>query len=230
MKHEPIDSANSKEKKVRIHVAPWSAVLSRAAIALVVLALALGPFAQAATAAPPVRENVATAVAGTFKTDCPAGSEQCTDTSLLLFVTDGAAQSCLDIYRYNPSVGLLGRDSGCAPVAAGGFAFDTKDLARAALSPTTISMQTYVCDAGLCQPSGQPENTVVAATFTGVGDIGTFRANSKSTFGSCTMYFVGKGSSRAADASVTIDGQPLDPPGFLSASTQKTKVICRLTN
>jgi hypothetical protein len=212
---------------VGIHVALRSAVSSKAAIALVVVALALGPFALGAGAAPPVRENLATAVAGTFKTDCPVGADQCTDTSLLLFVTDGAAQACLDIYSYTPLVGLLGYESGCAPVPAGGYFFDTKYLSEAAFSSITIAMQGYVCDAGLCQPSGQPASKVVAATFTGVGDVSTFRANSKSTFGNCTMYFVGKGSSREADASVTIDGQPLDPPGFLSASTQKSKVICR---
>lgn len=197
-------------------------------IAIIVLALALGPFAGSAAAAPPIHENIATAVAGTFKTDCPIGADQCTDTSLLLFVDDRTARVCLDIYTYDPSVGLLGYETGCAPVPEGRFNYDTKSLSGASVSATTISLQEFVCGAGPCQPSGRADrNTVVAATFTGIGPVNTFRANSKSTFGNCTMYFVGKGSSREAVASVTIDGQPLDPPGFLSTSSQKSKVICR---
>jgi hypothetical protein len=204
-----------------------SALASRVAIAVVAVALALGPFAQKAAAAPAVHENFANAVAGTFKTDCPAGTNQCTDTSVVLLVTQGAARICLDIYTYVPTGGLLGYETGCGPVAAGGSTFDAKSLSGAAFSATTISMQRFACSAGLCEPTGTPRNTVVSGTFTGVGDISTFRANSKQTFGNCTMYFVGKGSSRQADASVTIDGRPLDPPGFLSYSTQKSKVVCR---
>jgi hypothetical protein len=200
-------------------------------VAIVVLALAflaLGPLAGSAAAAPPLRENFATAAAGTFKTDCPAGADRCTDTSVLLFVDSGSARACLDIYTYNPSVGLLSYETGCAPVPEGSFTYDTKSLSGAAFSATTIQLQELVCDAGFCQPSGRPDRSaVVAATFTGIGEVSTFRANSKSTFGNCTMYFVGKGSSREAVATVTIDGQPLDPPGFLSVSSQKSKVICR---
>jgi hypothetical protein len=40
------------------------------------------------------------------------------------------------------------------------------------------------------------------------------------------MYFVGKGSSREAAATLTIDGRLLDAPGSLFASTQKIKVLC----
>ena len=40
------------------------------------------------------------------------------------------------------------------------------------------------------------------------------------------MYFVGKGSSREATATLTIDSQSLDALGSLFTSTQKTKVLC----
>ena len=201
----------------------------RAAIVVLALTfLALGPLAGSAAAAPPIREHFATAVAGTFKTDCPVGADRCTDTALQLFVEDGAAQACLAIYTYSLAVGLLSSETGCAPVPEGSFTYDIKSLSGAAFTATTIQLQELVCDAGLCQPSGRPDrNSVVAATFTGIGPVSTFRGNSKSTFGNCTMYFVGKGSSREAVASVTIDGQPLDPPGFLSMSSQKSKIICR---
>lgn len=221
-------SAKKKEKNVGIPVGLKSAVSSRAAVAVIAVALALGPFAQSAAAAPPVRENLATAVAGAFKTDCPAGTDQCTDTQVLLFVSDGTARACLDIYTYGMATGPVGYETGCAPLSAGGFSYDTKSLSGAAFPATTIAMQEFVCGAGLCEPSGRLDrNTIVAATYTGVGLVSSFRANSKSTFGNCTMYFVGKGSSREATASVTIDGQPLDLPGFLSTSSQKSKVICR---
>jgi hypothetical protein len=210
-------AAAKKEKKMRVAI-----------VVLALAFLALGPLAGSAAAAPPLRENFATAAAGTFKTDCPAGADRCTDTSVLLFVDSGSARACLDIYTYNPSVGLLSYETGCAPVPEGSFTYDTKSLSGAAFSATTIQLQELVCDAGFCQPSGRPDRSaVVAATFTGIGEVSTFRANSKSTFGNCTMYFVGKGSSREAVATVTIDGQPLDPPGFLSVSSQKSKVICR---
>ena len=205
------------------HIRPRLAIT----IAIIAMALALRPFAQSAWAAPPIRENFANTVAGTQKTECLAGTDQCIDTSVVLFVDDGAARVCLDIYTYIPTGGLLGYETGCAPVGPGGSTFDVKSLSGAAFSATAISLQRYVCGAGLCEPTGTPRSAVVSGTFTGIGELSTFRANSKQTFGNCTMYFVGKGSSRQADASVTIDGQPLDPPGFLSASSQKTKVICR---
>ncbi len=217
-----------KENNVGIPAALWSRASSRFPIAIIAVALALGPLAGSAAAAPPVREHTATAVAGTFATDCPVGAVRCTDTALVLFIDGRAARACLDIYTYNPLGGLLAHETGCAPVPEGRFTYDTKSLSGAAFSATTIQMQELVCDAGFCQPSGRPDrSTVVAATFTGVGEVSTFRHNSKSTYKNCTIYFVGRGSSREAVARATIDGQTLDAPGFLSASTQKFKVICR---
>jgi hypothetical protein len=40
------------------------------------------------------------------------------------------------------------------------------------------------------------------------------------------MYFVGKGTSREASATLSIGTQSLDALGSLFTSTQKTKVIC----
>ena len=59
-----------------------------------------------------------------------------------------------------------------------------------------------------------------------MGDLITFRSNGKSSFGGCSMYFVGKGSEREATATLTIDGQSLAATGYLAASTQKIKVLC----
>ena len=199
-------------------------------LAVIVLALALGPLAGSAAAAPPVREHTATAVAGTFITDCPPGADRCTDTALMLFVDGRLARACLDIYTYDPTAGrLLTHETGCSSVTEGRFTYDTKSLSGAAFSATTIQMQELVCDSSLvCQPSGRPDRSVVvAATYTGVGEVSTFRANRKSTYKNCTMYFNGKGSSREAAASATIDGETHEAPGFLNASTQKFRVLCR---
>lgn len=215
--------AKKKEKNVAIH-----GISSRASIAIFALALTLGPLAQGAVAAPPIREHAATSAAIAFNTECPIGGVQCTDTQVLLLVSDGTARVCLDIFTYSMSTGPVGYETGCAPLSPGAFAYDTKNLTGASFSATTVAMQEFACGAGLCQPSGRADrNTVIAATYTGVGLISSFRANSKSTFGTCTMYFVGKGSSREAAASVTIDGQAVGLPGFLSNSAQKSKVICR---
>lgn len=199
----------------------------RTALAVIALAfLAIGPHAASAAAAPPVRDSFA--MAGMFATDCAVDSDRCTDTSVLLFVDDGAARACLDIYTYDPAAGLLSHETGCAAVPEGRFTYDTKSLSGASFAATTITLLHLVCDPTGCQPSGSPDRTVtVAATYTGVGEVSAFRANSKSTYKNCTIYFVGKGSQRDAEASATIDGQSLTSFGFLSTSTQKSKVICR---
>jgi hypothetical protein len=222
----PISTATKKEKEMGIQERMAVAFSSRAAVGIIAVALILGPFAQGAMAAPPIQESMASNVAVAFRTDC--GTDQCTDTQVLLMVSDGTARACLDIVTYGMTTGLVGYETGCATLAGGGFSYDAKNLSGAAFPVTTIVMQEFVCGAGLCEPSGRPDRTTtVAASYTGVGLVSTFRANSKSTFGNCTMYFIGKGSSRQAEATVTIATQRLDLPGFLSTSSQKSKVICR---
>ena len=84
----------------------------------------------------------------------------------------------------------------------------------------------FTCDTAGCVPTGTTRVARVSATYTGVGVVNTFRANSKSTFGGCTMYFVGKGASREATAALTIGTESLDALASLFTSTQKTKVVC----
>lgn len=226
MTERPSGTAIKKEKEMRIQEGPTRAVSSKAAAGIIAVALMLGPFAQEAMAAPPIRESMASEVAATFTSEC--GIDQCTDTQVLLIVSDGTARACLDIVTYGMTTGVVGYETGCTTLAAGGFTYDAKNLSGAAFPTTTIVMQEFVCGAGLCELSGRPDRTTtVAESYTGVGPISTFRANSKSTFGNCTMYFGGKGSSRQAEASVAIGTQRLDLPGFLSTSSQKSKVICK---
>ena len=120
---------------------------------------------------------------------------------------------------------MLGGTALAAP-PVGRDHIDTKDLAGAALSPIDITLQAFTCDTAGCVPTGTTRVAHVSATYNGVGVVNTFRANSKSTLGGCTMYFVGKGSSREATAALIIGTESLDALGSLFTSTQKIKVLC----
>ena len=210
---------------------PTSNRMRRAVIAVATGALALAMLGGNALAAPPVvREHAASTSAGAANVVCEG--TVCTSTSVFAFVNspDGPSQTCLDITSYDKAgpTGfiLLGYETGCAPLAQDALIIDTKGLASAALAPTDITVQTFSCDVTACTPTGGTRTVRVSATYTGVGDLNTFRSNGKSTFGGCTMYFGGKGSSRQATAMLTIDGQSLDAAGTLGTSTQKIKVLC----
>jgi hypothetical protein len=196
------------------------------AIAATVVAFAM--LGGSALAAPPVVRDHITST-GAFAANNVCVGTLCTSTSVFVVVNsgDGPTQACLDITRYDSTAGfaVLGYETGCAPLSEGAFAIDTKGLASAALSQIDITLEAFACNASGCQPTGT-RTARVSATYTGIGDIGTFRSNSKSTFGGCAMYFVGKGSSREATATLTIDGQSLEAAGSLVASTQKIKVLC----
>jgi hypothetical protein len=203
-------------------------VLRKAASAIAAAAVAFAMLAGSALAAPPlVRDHVTST--GAFAANNVCVGTLCTSTSVFVVVNsgDGPTQACLDIARYESAAGfaLLGYETGCAPLTEGAFTIDTKDLTSAALSQIDITLQAFTCDASACQPTGT-RTARVSATYIGVGEVGTFRSNSKSTFGGCAMYFVGKGSSREATATLTIDGQSLEAAGSLVASTQKIKVLC----
>jgi hypothetical protein len=140
------------------------------------------------------------------------------------------SQACLDIARFETTgpTGFvpLGFETGCvSPLADGDFSIDTKSLATAGLSQVGIPVQSFTCNETGCSPTGT-RTAQVSATYTGVGDPSSFRANSKTTFGGCTMYFVGKGISRDATATLTVDSQSLGALGSLFASTQKIKALC----
>lgn len=208
---------------------PTPKAIRRTASAIVATAVAFAMLGSSALAAPPVaRDHIASTGASAGSYVC-AGSV-CTATSVLAIVNspDGPTQACLDIWRYQ-QIGTssvpLGYETGCAPLAQTSFSIDTKGLTAASLGPTEIPVQAFSCDSTGCNPTGA-RTAVVSATFTGVGGLATFRANSKSTFGGCTMYFVGKGSSSEAVATLIVDGRSLDAFASLFTSTQKIKVLC----
>lgn len=215
---------------MRVHL-PTPSVIRRTVSAVAAGALAFAMLGGSALAAPPVvRDRIASSSAGAAYVVCDGSV--CTATSVFAFVNspDGPSEECLDVTRYATTgptgFVLLGYERGCTPLAEGGLSIDTRGLASAALAPVDITMQAFTCDPTACTPTGAPRIAHVGATYTGVGDISTFRSNGKSTFGGCTMYFGGRGSSRDATATLTIDGQSLAALGSLSTSAQKIKVLC----
>jgi hypothetical protein len=213
---------------MRVHL-PTPHVVRRAVSAVAATAVAFALLGSAALAAPPaVRDHTVSSGAGAGNLICVGTI--CTATSVFAVVNspDGPSQACLDISRYEQlgtNFLLLGFETGCAPLEPSSFTIDTKGLTEATLSTIEIPVQAVTCDSTGCNPTST-RIAVVSATYAGVGDLATFRSNSKSTFGGCSMYFVGKGSSREATATLTIDGRSLDALGSLFTSTQKIKVLC----
>jgi hypothetical protein len=211
------------------HPIPTAIVVTRAGIVVAFAVVALAGLPGIAAAAAPVRETAVFSTAVAMQSECDG--TLCTDTSV--FVSDSSAfpaQACVNIHRYEmPVPGMftsLGFENGCAGIAAGTLSLDAKTLSGASLPSTSVTLEVFACDQNGCQPTGASRNVTVSATYSGIGSLNTFRGNSKATFGDCTMFFGGKGSSRQATASLTIDGSALDANGFLSTSTQKSKVVC----
>ena len=205
-----------------------SNIIGTAISAIAAAGLAFGMLGGTALAAPPVvRDHIASS--GAFAGNNVCAGTICTATSVYVVVNipDGPTQACLDISRYDSALFVpLGYETGCAPLAEGAFSIDAKGLAGATLAPIDITLDAFTCGATGCLPTGTTRVAPVSATYTGTGLVNTFRANSKSTFGDCAMYFVGKGTSREASATLSIGAQSLDALGSLFTSTQKTKVIC----
>jgi hypothetical protein len=218
-------AAGGKKMRVQLHA---KRAIRQVASGIAGAAVALAILGSSALAAPPVvRDHTASSGAGTSNTVCVG--TVCTVTSIFAVVNnpDGSTQACLDITRYDQagmSFVLLGYETGCTSIAQG-FSIDAKGLSGAALSATDITVQAFTCDATGCNPAGT-RMARVSATYTGIGDVFTFRANSKSTFGGCAMYFVSKGSSREATANLIVDGRSFDAVGSLYTSTQKIKILC----
>lgn len=216
---------------MRVHPRP-SEIIGRAVTFITTAALAFAMLGSSALAAPPVvRDRIVSTSAGASNNVCDGSL--CTSTSVFAFVNspEGPSQACLDITRYARTgpdgFVLLGSERGCASVAEGGFSIDTKGLASATLAPIDITVEAFTCDAAGCSPTGETRTAHVSATYAGAGALNTFRSNSKSTFGGCTMWFGGKGSSRDATATLNIDSRSLDALGSLFTSTQRIKVSCQ---
>lgn len=200
--------------------------VTKAAVGALAMTLAVGTH-SAALAAPP--DRMASVAAGASHIESVGNVT--TFTSLFAVeTTGGPTQVCLGIEVVESTapgvITPISFESGCALVTDDVLSVDTRGLEAATLAATTITLEQITCDESGCRPSGATRTVTVSATYTGVGEIGTFRSNSKSTFGDCTMHFLGRGTSREAQATIVVDGRSLPATGFLSTSTQKIKVVC----
>jgi hypothetical protein len=194
--------------------------LIRVAVTGVLAFSLLGTYALAA---PPVREQSLAASAG----DASCDASGCTRTDVYVVDNDGSGQVCVGIARFAPPPGseFLSSESGCAPLTTGAFSLDAKTLETASLAATAVTLESFVCSGGICEPADS-RTVTVAGTWSGVGDVATFRTNSKATYGTCTYFFGGNGASREASAAVTVDTVTLTH-GYLYQATAKSKLICR---
>lgn len=122
---------------------------------------------------------------------------------------------------YTVCVGTADAFQGCGTVAADAVQLDAENLSSATLGPVTVPLDR--CDASGCQPAGE---VTLALTFTGTGDLTTFRSRSRSMNG-CTFTTSSKGIQRQGTATLTIDGVTSETVAFLSSSRDTFKVQCR---
>jgi hypothetical protein len=97
-------------------------------------------------------------------------------------------------------------ESGCkVDLPSGTIGFGSK-LTTVKLAPTVISLQRYVCvDKSTCEPVSSRDVTV-GGTWTGVGPITFSKYRSVGDDGTCRYDEAGKGYTRGASFSGTIDG------------------------
>ena len=146
-----------------------------------------------------------------------------------VFSEDTGNDVCLTISQYALSrrgeYRFISSESGCVR-APDALTIDTKDLSEATIAPTTVTLTTYDCTQRGCRVSATRE-VVVAAIFTGTGEVMTFSSRSTFDDGTCTYTYSGKGIGRNASASITLNDMIVDGSGFLSTATSLTKVQCR---
>jgi hypothetical protein len=145
-------------------------------------------------------------------------------TTISVFRTEVGTQACIDSVDTAVDGGLF-IESGCASIADSAFVLDKK-LASTSLAPTSITVsQTH------CTPGNVKESTCtvlgtrsveVAATFEGVGEVQTTKG--RSSYSDGTYQFKGSGSFRAANGSLTTNGETQSGVGSLTTSKNLTVV------
>ena len=112
--------------------------------------------------------------------------------------------------------------SGCASVDEDAVQLDERALTSATLGPVTIPLEQ--CDEFGCEPTG--DDVTVAVTFTGTGELTTFKSRFKSSNG-CKVMGSSKGVQRQGEATITIDGATYDAEAFLTVAQETFTVQCK---
>ena len=105
-------------------------------------------------------------------------------------------------------LGFVGED-GCSQDVGDGTVIE-RDLSSATIAPTTITLETFVCDEVECGPTGETRDVTVEGTYTATS--AAVRQSFRNVFddGVCTFRDSSRGTSRQAMFVGTIDGQPLE--------------------
>lgn len=164
------------------------------------------------------------------------GVTTCTFTSLFAFEgterssetgTTRGAHVCLSIDRFSfregpgrgPGGGESSFESGCTQAPSGTLVV-AGDLSSATLAATTVALDTYECS------EEEEECTIVSSrdvtvsgSWAGAGPVFSFSDRFRFSDGTCTETFSGKGKSREAVATATIDGTSLGDSAFAAISS-----------
>jgi hypothetical protein len=104
------------------------------------------------------------------------------------------------------------QENGCTQDPGEGTVIE-RDLSAAIIAPTTITLETFVCDEIDCGLTGETRDVTVEGTFTATSP--AVRESFRSVFddGICTFRDSSRGTSRGATFSGIVDGQPLELGG-----------------
>jgi hypothetical protein len=150
------------------------------------------------------------------------GQTTCTFTSLYAFQgTERSSETgtmrgttvCFytETFSYRDRPGRPGGEStfesGCSTAPSGTLSV-SNDLTSATLATSTVTISTYDCTEEDCVPVSSRDVTV-SGSWTGSGPVVSFSDRSRFDDGTCVYTFSGKGQSRDAVATATVDGAPL---------------------
>ena len=203
----------------------WRRLNSRAQrfVPVLIAALAWGFVPDSTQAATHKREAYTSAAASTSTCIEEGDSTRCTDMSLRVFIRDTGTEVCLTFFTYVvDDFSAPTFEDGCTLTATDVFSIDTKTLSSGILIPTKVTLTLDECMQTECR-----RESVVAATFTGLGTLTSYPSRSRYNDGTCTYTFSSKSIGRDAAATIALDGQSLDVSGFLSRSKSKTKIQCK---
>ncbi len=164
------------------------------------------------------------------------GTVTCTSTGISAFVgkmsdsltrTTHSSQVCvyLDVYTYVEETGEpVGEplfEAGClVDLPNGALTFGSK-LSTATLLATTITVVEMVCNEETCEP-GASRDVTVAGTWSAFGPTYSSKYRSTGDDGTCRYAESGRGSSREATFSGTLDGAAVGENGYAYLSEGKS--------
>ena len=114
-----------------------------------------------------------------------------------------------DVFNQVTGEGTSDQENGCTQDVGDGTVI-ARDLSAATIAPTTITLETFVCNEVECGPTGETRDVTVEGTYTATS--AAVRQSFRNVFddGVCVFRDSSRGTSRQAMFVGTIDGQPLE--------------------